>query len=184
MGIVLRDIILKMYKKLLDALGSFDEIVNEKFINFLIQTMTNEIDDDTFKLLFQILRYDYDLTPFLDYTEFFESFLPMFNDMQFYMQRSIAIFLSRFMKICTESTIQTIASSDIIDSLSIFLEMKDDDLLVFSSLSMICSILTCFPTFEWQTDVINAIEASSFYPNDEISQTAQEILKHIDQVGN
>lgn len=173
--------ILELYITILSAYKSFDGIVNDCFINFMHNIIEKSfmVDDDTMKLLSDILLFDYDLSPFLAYIDFFVSLLPIFTSFEFFMQRTFLIFISRIMKICNESTIQNFADPTFVNSIGCFLAIEDDDLLTSSILFIINRIATCQPDYEWSTEIISGVENSSFFSNEDIAHLAQDLLDQI-----
>lgn len=171
--------ILELYINILDEKKTFNGVVGDAFINLLFKIINQKIQGDTIEYVSKILLFDYDLTPFLDYLDFFEALLSVFSNFQFSMQRSVVIFISRLMTLISASQVLNFAKPNFIKSLNNFMIVDDDELLTLSALSIVSVIVSNKLDFEWPIEVINGVEKCSFFSDEKIAQIAQTVLDQI-----
>ena len=172
--------ILEIYKKLLLNLESFKDVVNDKFLNLIVSTLSLPINTDTDnkQTICSILLLKYDLEPFLPFSAFLSSLLGLLEESEFFIQRTILIFFSRILAVCSINKIE--ASDSIITVLyEIFphFYIPDDDQLICSLEDL--AIVFLSNEIELSEDIIKAIGEMEMNQNDEIAKKAEAIMQMI-----
>ncbi|KAK8900067.1 hypothetical protein M9Y10_002390 [Tritrichomonas musculus] len=170
--------ILKLYSTVLPFLKSFDSIVDEHFIALICKILSGNHEQIIKKYALEILNLDYDLTPFLKYPNLFEMLLNVFANSSFLIQKLTVIFIAKIMQICNKDQINYFMNSVVVDNISNFLTVNDND-IVFYSLLLISTVMKYDSEKDWPDDIIDTIEDLSFNSNEQIAQISQMVEKQL-----